>query len=201
MRRTAALAALGLLAACQGEPVASPAADAVAATPPAAPDVPPALAEKMAAQERIHAASCAADEMPIFTCKFADGKRVAVCGAGEWHGRYRYGGSTSELELEGGKYAHAMYSGGGESQIAFDNGDTRYIIFSRMVRTGFGEEGNKPAISDGIVIERAGKFQSIRICDDPDLKPIDMNAANAIWEDEGELFTEETIRADPFGNE
>ncbi|UYV15291.1 hypothetical protein [Porphyrobacter sp. ULC335] len=199
MRRTAALAALAMLAACQGEPVASPAADPVAATPSS--DVSPALAGEMVEQKRVPAGACAADEMPIFTCKFADGKRVAVCGAGEWHGRYRYGGSTSELELEGGKYAHAMYSGGGESQIAFDNGDTRYVIFSRMVRTGFGEEGNNPAISDGIVIERAGKFQSIRICDDPDLKPIDMNAANAIWEDEGELFTEETIRADPFGNE
>ena len=201
MRGAAAFAALAMLAACQAEPSAKTAPEANAATPPAASDVPPALAEKMAVQKRIHAASCAADETPIFTCKFADGKRVAVCGAGEWQGRYRYGGAASEIELSGGQYAYAMYSGGGEGQIAFSNGDTRYIVFSRMVRTGFGEEGNAPAISDGVVIERAGKFLDIKICEDPDLLPIQNNVANAVWEDEGELFTDETIRADPFGNE
>lgn len=145
--------------------------------------------------------ACSADETPIFACKFKDGKRVAVCGVSEWYGRYRFGSATTELDLNGGNYAYTMYSGGGEGQIAFVNGDTRYIVFSRMVRTGFDENGNRPAFSDGIVIERGGKFLDIKLCEDPDLLPIQNEAANAIWEDEGNLFTDKTIRADPTGNE
>jgi hypothetical protein len=199
--RAPGLAAFTLLAGCQGQPEDKGAAQAAAATPSATPDVPSALADKMAAQDRIRAAACKADETPIFACKLAGGKRVAVCGAGEWTGHYRFGSDTPELELAGGKYANVMYSGGGEAQIAFANGNTRYIVFSRIVRTSFGDDGNAPAISDGVVVERGGKFLDIKLCDDPDLLPVDVNAANAIWEDERELFTEETIRADPPGNE
>jgi hypothetical protein len=201
VRAIFALSAIALIAACKGDAVEQVVTAEKVAEPSAAASVDPALADEMARQKRVWAAACGAEESPIFTCKFADGKRVAVCSAGEWHGRYRYGGAAPELELDGGRYAYTMYSGGGESQIAFDNGDTRYIVFSRMVRTGFDENGNLPAISDGIVIERAGKFQSIRVCDDPDLLPVQTAAANAIWEDERELFTGDTDRADPFGNE
>lgn len=201
MRAALALMAGTMIAACKGEPVEQAIAAEPIATPSASASVSPALAEEMARQRRIHRAACKPDETPIFTCTFADGKRVAVCGAGEWLGYYRFGGATPELELAGGKYASAMYSGGGEDQIAFDNGDTRYIVFSRMVRTGFDENGNAPAISDGVVIERAGKFAAIRLCQDPDVLPVQTGAANAVWEDERELFTDETIRADPTDHE
>lgn len=196
MRCAPILAAFVVLGACQAQPAEQAdtgEAEAVSVVPSAAPSA--------AAQQAAVAVACAADETPIFSCKFADGKRVAVCGAGAGKGRYRFGSAAPELALSGGQYAYTMYSGGGEGQIAFENGDTRYIVFSRMVRTGFDEDGNKPAISDGIVIERAGMFQQVRVCDDPDVQPIDVNAAQAIWEEKGELFTDETIRADPFGNE
>ncbi|AOL95333.1 hypothetical protein BG023_112421 [Porphyrobacter sp. LM 6] len=194
--------AVTMIVACKGEPVEQAVAAEPTATPSASAYVSPALAEEVARQKRIHQAACKPDETPIFTCTFADGKRVAVCGAGEWLGYYRFGGATPELELSGGKYANAMYSGGGEDQIAFDNGDTRYIVFSRMVRTGWDDEGhNVPAISDGVVIERAGKFAAIRLCHDPDVLPVQTGAANAVWEDERELFTDETIRADPTDHE
>ncbi|WP_086608969.1 hypothetical protein [Erythrobacter donghaensis] len=198
MRAALGLAALALLAGCQGQPAheaganeakIAPVSSAPAAEPTAAP-------AKSSAK-----LDCAADETPIFACQFKDGKRVAVCGVSEWYGRYRFGRDTAELELDGGNYAYTMYSGGGEGQIAFDNGDTRYIVFSRMVRTGFDENGNRPAISDGIVIERGGRFVDIKLCEDPDMIPLRNEAANAIWEDEGKLFTDETIRADPPGNE
>jgi hypothetical protein len=203
VRRAFGLAAFALLAGCQGQGPEQTAAPEATATPSAATSVDPAILALDAEQKRVAAAACPADETPIFTCNFKDGKRVAVCGAGEWNGRYRYGGSAPEIEINGGQYASVMYSGGGEAQIAFDNGDTRYIVFSRMVRTGFDEDGNNvPAISDGIVIERGGKFLDIKLCDssDPPL-PVQYDAANAVWEDEGELFTEETIRADPPGKE
>ena len=148
MRAALALMAVAMLAACKGQPAGQAAAATPSPSPSATASVSPALAEEMARQKRIHQAACKPDETPIFTCTFADGKRVAVCGAGEWLGHYRFGGATPEIELAGGKYANAMYSGGGEDQIAFDNGDTRYIVFSRMVRTGFDENGNAPAISD-----------------------------------------------------
>jgi hypothetical protein len=201
VRRAFGLAAFALLAGCQGQAAKKAAAPEATASPSASTSVDPAILAFDAEWKRVAAAACAADETPIFTCNFKDGKRVAVCGAGEWNGRYRFGGSTPEIEINGGQYASVMYSGGGEAQIAFDNGDTRYIVFSRMVRTGFDENGNRPAISDGIVIERGGKFLDIKRCADPDLLPVQQDVANAIWEDERELFTDETIRADPFGNE
>lgn len=192
------LAGFALLAACQGRPTDQAGGSEAKLSSVAS----PAAAETSEAPAQGSAkVACAADETPIFSCKFRDEKRVAVCGVSEWHGRYRFGRDTAELELNGGNYAYTMYSGGGEGQIAFDNGDTRYIVFSRMVRTGFDENGNRPAISDGIVIERGGRFVDIKLCDDPDMIPLRNEAANAIWEDEGELFTDETIRADPPGNE
>jgi len=193
------LAAFAVLAGCGGQ-----GADRVPAPEETAPT---ALAESDEPQPPAPAVACAAGETPIFSCKFADGKRLAVCGTAPGKADYRFGGEGKpELVLSGGRNAYAMYSGGGESQLAFDNGDTRYIVFSRMVRTGFGEEGNMPAISDGVVVERAGKFAAIRICDDPDLRPVDVDAAEkylsaAASSGAADLFTEETIRADPVGNE
>ena len=197
--RALGLAAFAVLAGCGGQ-------GADMAPAPEEP-APTALAENNAPQPHAPAVACAAGETPIFSCRFADGKRLAVCGTAPGKADYRFGGEGKpELVLSGGRNASAMYSGGGESQLAFDNGDTRYIVFSRMVRTGFGEEGNMPAISDGVVVERAGKFAAIRICEGSDLRPVDVVAAErhlpaGIADSDSGLFTEETIRADPPGNE
>jgi hypothetical protein len=186
-----------LLAACQGQPADRP--EAKGAEPVAAAS-PSAIAPSPAAEPR--SVACAARETPIFSCTSKDKKRVAVCGTKVGTAEYRVRGDTPELELDGGQYGYTMYSGGGEGQIAFDNGDTRYIVFSRMVRTSWDDEGhNILAMSDGVVVERGGKFLDIKLCDDPDFLPIQNDAANAVWEDAGETFTEETIRADPTGNE
>lgn len=197
------LAVIAALGACQGQPENKPAAPEASAAPSTASSVDPAILALEAQRERMWAAACGADEVPIFTCTFKNGKRVAVCGAGEWIGHYRYGGATPEITIAGGQYATVPYGGGGEAQIAFDNGDTRYIVFSRMVRTCYDEDGNNvPAMSDGIVIERGGKFLDLKTCDGPDAPlSVQYDAANAVWEDEGELFTDETFRADTFDNE
>ena len=199
--RALGLASLVLVAGCQGQ--GSDNLDDAAEAPVAGPTyaASTAVGAQVAEQGLLHSASCAAEETTVFTCRLAGGKRVSVCGAGQGSAHYRFGEETTELALAGGAYANVMYSGGGENQIAFTNGTTRYIVFSRIVRTSFGEEGNAPAISDGVVIEQGGRFLDIKLCEDPDLRPVDVNAANAIWNEERELFTEETERADPSGNE
>lgn len=202
MRGVIGLAALAVLAGCQQPP-----ASETATTPAAAQTTASSAAAGPDSKGAGTAASpsapvCVGSETPIFACTFPDRKRLAVCGTAPGKADYRFGGETSELVLSGGERATVPYSGGGESQLAFTNGKTRYIVFSRMVRTGFDEQGNEPAISDGVVVERGGKFVSIRVCEDPDAKPVDVNAAETFLapgkvSDETGLFTEETMRADP----
>lgn len=206
MRAATALTALAILAACQGDPATKGAAEQVTQSRSSTPDLAPKAAPTLVAGEIVERAACAADETPVFACKFADGKRVAICGTKAGKAAYRFGGDTPELALSGGERTYAMYSGGGESQLAFANGDTRYIVFNRLVRTGFDERGNNPAHSAGVVVERPGKFIGIRICENPDLLPFDHDAAEDYLPEaklpEGQfLFTDETIRADPPGNE
>lgn len=198
IERALGLAAFAVLSGCQ-----QTAEEGGAAIPdaPASPKIAAASAASLSP-----APVCAAGETPIFACRFRDAKRVAVCGTGAGKAEYRFGGDTSELVLSGGERATVAYSGGGESQLAFANGDTRYIVFSRMIRTGFGSEGNNPAIADGVVVERAGKFVAMRTCDDQGVTPVDVNAAEGFLAvpkgSEGmELFTEETMRADPPASE
>jgi len=200
VRRALGLAAFAALAGCQ-QPSASDTADAPeAAQAAASPDAPDSEAASSAASPP--APVCTAGETPIFACTFPDRKRLAVCGTAPGKAEYRFGGETAELVLSGGERATVPYSGGGESQLAFTNGKTRYIVFSRMVRTGFDEQGNEPAISDGVVVLRDGKFVAIRVCEDPEGKPVDVYAA-ATFLAPGkvsggtELFTDETMRADP----
>lgn len=194
------LAALLVVSACQQASEGGGAATPTAAEPVATPVAAASAAASTAAP------ACAANETPIFACRLPDKKRVAVCGTAPGKAEYRFGGDTAELVLAGGERTNVMYSGGGESQLTFANGATRYIVFSRMVRTGFGEEGNNPAISDGVVVEQGGKFLAIKVCDDPDVTPVDVNAAEtflAANKASGgtELFTEETMRADPPSGE
>ena len=66
--------------------------------------------------------------------------------------------------LDGGRFANTPYSGGGESQIQFANGGVRYIVYSRTIRTGFDEEGNKPEFTDGVWVVRGDENLADRQC-------------------------------------
>jgi len=132
------------------------------------------------------------------------GKRLAICSAGGSTATYRFGGGTPELELTGGRWARVGYSGGGELQIAFDNGDTRYVVFGRTIRTNFDERGNDPASSDGVIILRDERFAGMQLCDpasDRSYYNEESEAAMQRLPQSDDLFTEEPMRADPFGNE
>lgn len=198
MKSALSCAILVLLAACDAgtDPEKMPALAPKAAAPATAAAV--GTAAELAAPTTPGGLGCAPDETPIFACNLANGKRVAVCGLGEHIGQYRYGGSRPELVLNGGDYAHVSYSGGGESQIAFSKSGYRYIVFWRVVRTNFSAgDHNDPATSEGVIILRGKEFAGMHLCSGDNLPTVSDASANAIWEDQQELFTGETIRADP----
>lgn len=117
--------------------------------------------------------TCQEGEDIIFACTMKSGKKASICVTGSGNtgqnekkfAQYRFGPADAPAELvwpmapSDGKLAFKSvpYSGGGEAQISFVNGDTEYVVFSRMVRTNFEPgEPNYPAIEDGILIRRGG---------------------------------------------
>jgi len=201
------IAGLSGIAACSLGPV-EPIREAEVGTAVAAPvnDAPTDVSESSPEVKAVpgetrtpDVAFCKAEETPIFACNFADGNQVAVCGLAKGGAEYRFGGEEPELTLFEDVWATVPYSGGGEAQMQFSNGDTNYIVFSRMVRTNFKEgEPNNPAISDGVIVERSGELLSLRVCDGAEeTLPIQYDAANAAMKRVDEIFTFETSKADP----
>ena len=144
---------------------------------------------------------CASGEAEVFSCKVAGGKRIAICGTGMGTGRgeaeYRFGDGEPELVLSGGRWASVPYSGGGEAQVAFASGDTRYVVFSRIVRTNFAAgEPNDPAISDGVIVLEGEEVIGFQLCDDPDVAAIDYDLAEAHFPRADDLFSWETDLAE-----
>lgn len=143
-------------------------------------------------------ALCGAGEEAVFSCKLANGKHVSVCGAqGAKLAQYRYGisGKTPELiwpaRAADGKlqWASTPYSGGGEAQISFARGDTRYVVYSRVIRTNFAAgEPNNPAIEDGVLVLKGSKQLADLKCDDADGKPVDYDLAEKYAEKADDLF-------------
>jgi hypothetical protein len=129
------------------------------------------------------------------------GKKLAVCSAGDGKATYRVGADTPEIELEGGEFSRVGYPGGGEMQIAFANGDTRYIVFGRTVRTRVGtpDAPGTHANSDGVIILRGDDFVGMQVCADIDNSHYgeEVEAALQSLPQSSELFTDETYRADP----
>jgi hypothetical protein len=195
------LAALGALAACGGQPENSGAAEAEATPVALASALETAPVTATLAKASAGGVDCQKGEDRIFSCKTGSGKHVAVCGTASGKTEYRFGAAKPELVLQGGQYATVGYSGGGEQQIAFDSGSTRYVVFSRMVRTNFApDEPNYPAISDGVIVLRKDKVLSVLTCGgpDPDPMPVQMGLAEQYMKQRDELFTYETERADPI---
>ena len=113
--------------------------------------------------------ACGSDQQELFACAAGD-KRIAVCGVtnaqGQKTAQYRFGSAgEAEIVLDGGRFSSVPYSGGGEAQIAFANGGTRYIVYSRTVRTNFEPgEPNNPEFTDGVMVVRDGDMVADRQC-------------------------------------
>ncbi|QCB43323.1 hypothetical protein E5673_14725 [Sphingomonas sp. PAMC26645] len=106
---------------------------------------------------------CEAGETPFFSCQIGS-KRVSVCGSGSG-AVYRYG-SPGKVELTSRSltFASRGYSGGGESQITAKNGDYTYTVYDSTVRTSFGDGGNDPEFSSGLVVSRGERTISSKMC-------------------------------------
>jgi hypothetical protein len=195
------LVALGALTACGGQSEDSGAAEAKTTPVAVAATSEATSITASAAKESAEGVECKKDEDRIFSCNTDGGKRIAVCATPAGKTEYRFGAAKPELVLTAGQYASVPYSGGGEQQIAFDNGATRYVVFSRMVRTNFTPgEPNDPAISDGVIVLRNDKVLSVLTCGGPDADPmpVQMALADQHMKQQDELFTYETERADPL---
>ena len=140
--------------------------------------------------------ACSKEETAIFSCKAGNGKTIAVCAAQVGKVEYRYGKGEAELVAPATGFASVPYSGGGEAQIEAKNGDTSYIVFSRVVRTNFTEgEPNYPEFTDGVIVQRGDQVLNLQVCDDPDAKAVDYDAAERFLTTADDLFTEKTDRA------
>lgn len=141
--------------------------------------------------------ACVDGEETVFSCKTTSGNDLAVCAGGE-SVHYRFGKGSPSMSLMGAEWASVAYSGGGEAQIRFANGNTNYIVFSRIVRTNFKPgEPNNPAISDGVIVTRGEEVLGMHTClDDGSTDPINYDLADANIKPADDLFTFETGRAD-----
>lgn len=137
-------------------------------------------------------AMCTVDEIPIFSCKVESGKQLSVCGQEGGGAQYRFGpAQAAELVIDAGSWASVPYSGGGEAQILFENGEINYIVFSRIVRTNFEPgEPNNPKISDGVMVYQDGEQIAAQLCDDLDVSPVNVEKAQDLLTRADGLFAE-----------
>lgn len=137
----------------------------------------------------------------IFACTTTSGRALRICGVeagdGSIFAQYRFGPASGAPELvlpqgegSGAQWATAPYSGGGEAQALFTNGETRYVVYSRVVRTGFDEGGNNPEFSDGVMVLRGGEIAADISCSGEADPSLDVNALMNISESQPELFAE-----------
>lgn len=158
------------------------------------------VASRMAsARPEQPASTCGEGEEVIFACTMKSGKKASICVTEEGDtkfAQYRFGPAGKPAELAwpmspaDGRLAFKSvpYSGGGEGQLSFVKGDTRYVVFSRMVRTNFEPgEPNYPAIEDGILVLRGGSVLGELACADVAM-PVQYALAEEYSEPAPEIF-------------
>jgi hypothetical protein len=188
MRAPALLGALALAACNNGETapqngdVAAPGAGVEASATAASSPVPTPDAQDVA--------PCDA----VFSCTVEGGTRLQVCKGDDARLTYRFGPQDApELQIAApARWASVAYAGGGEAQIAFAREGYDYIVFSRIVRTGFSEgQPNDPEMTDGVIVRRAGEDVATRTCmTDRAIDSVDVNALGDMAAPEGELFAQ-----------
>ena len=66
------------------------------------------------------------------------------------------------------RISSTSYSGGGEEHITFSNGGYDYVVFSRLVRTSFEDDGrHDPQASAGVVASKNRQVVGRRACTAP----------------------------------
>ncbi len=121
---------------------------------------------------------CRSDEAKIFLCKSGN-NTIAVCGTPhpdrDGTARFAFGepndadGQVSIDSAEGARFSWARtgYSGGGELQIRIAYGNVERTVYSRIMRTAFGEDGrHDPQDEAGFIERRRGQIVAHHKCDD-----------------------------------
>ena len=109
---------------------------------------------------------CFIGEMETFSCAIKK-KTVSVCETNAHQFIYRYG-TRDQIDLglaSNLNFSTAMYSGGSEGRLTFNNGSYDYVVFSAMYSLG-------PATSDkdvkaGIIVVNEGKEVNRLLCTAP----------------------------------
>ncbi len=111
------------------------------------------------------ASLCHATEPVLFTCHIG-AKLVSICGQEQGGAAYRYGQpGRLELEITDLHRGHEYGSGGGETQVYADTPTHRYVVYDRIVRTGFGVDGlHYPREGDGLLVQSGGRTVWRRQC-------------------------------------
>lgn len=117
---------------------------------------------------------CVVTEQVIFQCRIGSRMASVCANKSTKAAQYRFG-KPGAVELaypasSSGSitWARVGYSGGGELQLSFSNNQHKYILYSRVVRTGFGPGTNDPSFEAGVAVARGNKLVSDRRCSDTD---------------------------------
>ena len=141
------------------------------------------LAVPAHAESKSESSLCKVGEVVIFNCLHKQ-KIASLCASPGFskdsgQAKYRFG-TTSNVELEYPRgdndsrelflFSSTGYSGGSESHIRFVNGRFTYLLYDKMIRTGFpGDPGNpdgtnNPAMSGGVIVQKNGSMASRLSC-------------------------------------
>ncbi len=195
LARVAAISAVAVLAGCNSgsdnpsaDPV-MPADGAAAASAPAAD-----TASEAPQQNDQSGVDCVDQQATIFSCTLSDGSLLRVCQA-NGSAQYRFGPVNGPADItlprtSGGdwEWASVPYSGGGEAQARFSNGQFDYIVYSRMVRTRFDSQSNEPEFTDGVMVRQNGATIANRRCDRATVSSLDVNALQSLRSPADDLF-------------
>ena len=98
-------------------------------------------------------ALCKTNESVSFSCGFKT-KSVSVCRNDDQALIYRFGSKKNiELELKSGvHFSHTAYSGGGEGNLTFHNGNYKYVVYSSISNGDWLGDGTREKV------ERAGIY-------------------------------------------
>jgi hypothetical protein len=121
------------------------------------------------AQARPAESLCHAPEAVLFTCR-VEAKTVSICGRQQEQGEgkagadqagavYRYG-RQGRVEVEAIDLHRAFegWAGGGETQVYADTPTHRYVVYDRMVRTGFDrEEHSLSRMTQGLLVRSGNR--------------------------------------------
>ena len=119
----------------------------------------------VSARAKPPASLCRAPEPVLFTCHVGI-KLASICGQEQGGAAYRYGQPGHvELEITNLHRGHKYESGGGETQVYADTPTHRYLVYDRMVRTGFVADGlHYPREDIGLLVQSEGRTVWRRQC-------------------------------------